>query len=96
LFEVALSGDRGRALRVSLAQGSAGARGAFTDVLDALSVALHDRTRAALQKSDERAAHNAARAMSLVEESKQMAGGNVNPQLITASLLEELGRVLSS
>ena len=96
LLEVALSGDRGRALRVSLAQGSAGARGAFTDVLDALSVALHDRTRAALQKSDERAAHNAARAMSVVEESKQMAGGNVNPQLITASLLEELGRVLSS
>lgn len=96
LLEVALSGDRARALRVSLAQGSAGARGAFTDILEALSVALHDRTRMAVQKSDERAARNAARAMSLVEESKLMAGGNVNPQLVTANLLGELTRILGS
>lgn len=96
LLEVALSGDRARALRVSLAQGSAGARGAFTDILEALSVALHDRTRLAVQKSDERAARNAARAMTLVEESKLMAGGNVNPQLVTANLLGELTRILAS
>lgn len=96
LLEVALSGDRARALRVSLAQGSAGARGAFTDTLEALSVALHDRTRMAVQKSDERAARNAARAMTLVEESKLMAGGNVNPQLVTANLLGELTRILGS
>lgn len=96
LLEVALSGDRARALRVSLAQGSAGARGAFTDILEALSVALHDRTRMAVQKSDERAARNAARAMTLVEESKLMAGGNVNPQLVTANLLGELTRILAS
>lgn len=96
LLEVALSGDRGRLLRVALAQGSSGARGAFTDVLEALTVELHNRSRSAVTQSDERTARNAARAVSLVEESKVMAGGNVSPQLITASLLSELSRVLSS
>ena len=96
LLEVAASGDRGRALRVALAQGAAGARGGFSDVLEALTVALHDRARAAVGAADERGARNAARAVALVEESKLMAGGNVNPQLITASLLDELARTLSA
>ena len=70
-------------------------RGSFTDILEALSVALHDRARQAVERADDRAARNAARAMTLVEESKLMAGGNVNPQLITANLLSELERVLN-
>ena len=96
LLEVAESGDRARALRVALAQGASGARGAFSDVLEALTVALHDRARAAVRAADERTARNAARAVALVEECKLMAGGNVNPQLITASLLESLTRTLSA
>jgi DNA polymerase-3 subunit delta' len=96
LLEVAASGDRARALRVALAQGASGARGAFSDVLEALTVALHDRARAAVRAADERTARNAARAVALVEECKLMAGGNVNPQLITASLLESLTRTLSA
>jgi len=96
LLDVALSGDRGKSLRVALAQGGSGARGSFTDVLEALTVALHLRTREAVAGDDERAARNAARAVALIEESKLMAGGNVNPQLITANLLADLSRTLHS
>lgn len=96
LLEVALSGDRGRLLRASLAQGSSGARGSYTDILDALTVELHERTRMAIDNADERAARNAARAVSLVEESKTLAAGNVSPQLITAALLRELTLVLAT
>ncbi len=96
LLDVALTGDRAKALRLAMAQGAAGARGAFTDVLEALTVALHQRTRDAVAADDERAARNAARATALVEESKLMAGGNVNPQLITANLLSSLSQTLRS
>ena len=96
MLDVALSGDRARLLKASLAQKPSGARGPFSDVLDALSVALHQRSRLAVERADERTARNAARAMDLVEASKRMAGGNVNPQLITASLLQELTRVLGA
>jgi len=95
LLEAALSGDRAKAYRVSLAQGSSGARGAYTDVLEALTVVLHQRVRSAVEANDERAARNAARAVAVVEESKTLAGGNVNPQLITVSLLASLSHVLS-
>ena len=95
LLEVALSGDRGKALRFALAQGVSGARGTFTDTLDALTVALHQRVRSAVAQSDDHAARNAARATAFVEDAKLMAGGNVNPQLITASLLSELTRILN-
>lgn len=96
LLEVALSGDRAKALRLSMAQGMSGARGTFSDILDALTAALHQRARQAVERRDERAARNAARAVAVVEESKLLAGGNVNPQLVTASLLSDLSRVLSS
>ncbi len=96
LLDVALSGDRGRIFKAALSLKPSGARGSFSDVLDALTVALHHRTRSAIADADERAARNAARAMSLVEDSKRMAGGNVNPQAITASLLIDLARLLSA
>lgn len=96
LLEVALTGDRAKALRLSMAQGMSGARGTFSDILDALTAALHHRARQAVDRQDERAARNAARAVAIVEESKLLAGGNVNPQLVTASLLSDLARVLSS
>jgi DNA polymerase-3 subunit delta' len=96
ILDVALTGDRGKALRLAMSQGVAGARGAFTDVLDALTVALHRRTRDAVAASDERAARNASRAIAMLEESKLLAGGNVNPQLITANLLFDLARILGA
>jgi len=90
LLEAASAPDRGRRMRVSLAQGGAGARGKFTDTLEALTVLLHDRARAAATNGDTRAASGAAQAMDAVEHAKERAYGNVNPQLITASLLRQI------
>jgi DNA polymerase-3 subunit delta' len=75
---------------VSLSQGASGARGKFSDTLEALTVLLHDRSRTAAKKGDERTAVGAARAIEAVERAKELADGNVNPQLVTASLLREL------
>ncbi|HEX4681463.1 MAG TPA: hypothetical protein VH277_02070 [Gemmatimonadaceae bacterium] len=90
LLDAAAAPDRGRRMRVSLAQGAAGARGKFTDTLEALTVLLHDRARSAATKGDDRAARGASQAMDAVEHAKERAYGNVNPQLITASLLREI------
>jgi hypothetical protein len=49
-----------------------------------------------VHSSDDRSARNAARAVDLVEDSKVLAAGNVNPQLITGRLLRDLARALSS
>jgi DNA polymerase III subunit delta' len=76
--------------RLALKQGSAGARGAFADTLDAMIALLHERAREAARTSDERAARAAAEGVRAVQEAKIQANGNVNPQLITASLLRTL------
>lgn len=90
VLEAAVAPDRGAQFRVALAQGGAGARGKFSDMLDALTVLLHERTRAAARDGDvERAAH-AARAIEAVERAKERASGNVNPQLLSASLIRQL------
>jgi DNA polymerase-3 subunit delta' len=90
LLDAAAGLDRGTRMRVSLGQGASGARGKFSDTLEALTVLLHERSRTAAKKGDERTAVGAARAMDAVERAKELAGGNVNPQLVTASLLREL------
>ncbi|HVX40613.1 MAG TPA: hypothetical protein VHB25_13670 [Gemmatimonadaceae bacterium] len=90
LLEAAAAHDRAPRLRVSLGQGASGARGKFSDTLDALTVLLHQRSRSAAQRGNEAAALGAARAMDAVERAKELAGGNVNPQLVTASLLRTL------
>ena len=59
ILEAATSRDHGRQMRVALGAGAAGARGKFSDALDALTVALHDRARAAAEK--EKAAAAAAK-----------------------------------
>ena len=51
---------------------------------------LHDRAQAAAVKGETRAASGAAQAMEVVERAKERAYGNVNPQLITASLLRQI------
>jgi len=92
ILEAATSRDHGRQMRVALGAGAAGARGKFSDALDALTVALHDRARAAADRGDEPGASGAARAVDAVEEAKEMASRNVSPQLLTASLLRQLSK----
>ena len=94
LLEAATGRDRTVLHATALRQGVKSARGAFSDTLDALTVLLHDRARGAASRGDERRAAGAARAVEVVEEVKEMAAGNVNPQLATARLLRELEDLL--
>jgi DNA polymerase-3 subunit delta' len=95
MIDVASKGDGERLARLALGAGSAGARGAFTDVLEALTLELHGEAERAVASGDDARARAASRAVVAVEEAKQMASGNVNPQLITASLLRTLSRTFA-
>jgi DNA polymerase-3 subunit delta' len=94
LLEASASPDRGAALRAAFAQGGSRARGAFADTLEMLTVLLHDRARLAAERADDRAATGSARAIVAVERAKELATGNVNPQLISAWLVQDMGSVL--
>ena len=72
--------------------GSGKARGAFTDVLDALTVLLHERARDAAARGDEHAARTAVKSVPAIEDAKRAAEGNANPQLVTAQLLDDLAQ----
>lgn len=87
--------DRGTRFRVALSQGGMGARGKFSDMLDALTVLLNERARSAASRGNDRIASGAARGAEYVEEAKEMAYGNVNPQLVAASLLDRLAALMS-
>ena len=73
--------------RVALRQGAAGARGAFAERLDALTVALHARSRHAIERGAPHEAQRAIEGVRRVEQAKELLETNVNPQLITAVLL---------
>ncbi|MGQ0766110.1 MAG: AAA family ATPase [Gemmatimonadota bacterium] len=75
--------------QAAMAQGAAGARGKFWDVLEALGVELRGRMSAAIAAGENAEAVVAARSILHVEDAKRAATTNVNPQLITATLLEE-------
>jgi DNA polymerase-3 subunit delta' len=77
-------------MRAAFVQGSSKARGQFTDVLDAMTVLLHERSRDAARAGDRVAAAASARGVRIVEEAKRSAEGNVSPQLLTARLLGQL------
>ncbi|PYP78932.1 MAG: hypothetical protein DMD35_09970 [Gemmatimonadetes bacterium] len=94
LLDAATASDRREQMRASLGQGGAKARGAFTTALDALTMLLHERSRAAVERGNHRGARIAARALDLVEDAKELATGNVNPQLITSELLRRLEAAL--
>ncbi|MFI5311582.1 MAG: hypothetical protein ACHQQ3_10135 [Gemmatimonadales bacterium] len=81
---------RDTALRAAFAQGSSKSRGAFTDVLDAMTVLLHERTRTAVREGDTGGAVASARAVGFVEDAKRSAEGNAIPQLVSAHLLRQL------
>ena len=90
ILEAATAPDRGARMRVALIQGSAGARGKFSDTLDALTVLLHEKSKNAARSGNARVATGAARAVEAVERAKELAYGNVSPQLLAASLLQQI------
>ena len=94
MLDAATAVDRREQMRTALVQGSAKARGAFSTSLDALTSLLHERARAAVDRGNPRGARAAARALDLVEDAKERATGNVNPQLITSELLRQLEALL--
>ena len=94
MLDAASAADRREQMRTALLQGSAKARGRFSTSLDALTSLLHERSRAAVERGNHRGARAAARAVDLVEDAKERATGNVNPQLITSELLRQLEAVL--
>ena len=81
-------------MKVAARQGVSGARGNFTDALDALTVLLHARVSELVRAGREFDARRAAGAMTLIEHAKQRARGNVSPQLLGASLLHHLHEAL--
>ena len=94
MLEAAVAGDRREQMRAALIQGGARARGAFSTSLDALTTLLHERARAAAERGNGHGARVAATALDAVEEAKERATGNVNPQLITSELLRRLEATL--
>jgi DNA polymerase-3 subunit delta' len=93
LLAAAARRDSADWVRLSFVQGSSRARGSFAQMLDALTVLLNQRVRAAVRERDPRAA-DTARALEVVERAKTMATGNVNPQLVTAALMRQLGSLI--
>jgi DNA polymerase III subunit delta' len=79
--------------RAAFGSGSSKARGAFTDVLDALTAVVHERARDAAARGDDVSAQRAVRMVPAIEDAKRSAEGNANPQLVTAQLLESLAGV---
>jgi len=86
----AADGTAEQRMRAAFTSGSAKARGAFTDVLDALTVLVHDRAREATARGDELTARRSARLVPAIEDAKRAAEGNANPMLVTAQLLETI------
>lgn len=74
----------------ALAHGSAGARGAFSDMLAELNVVLRERAESALSVGDTDGAYAAAKAAVAVTQAQARAEGNVSPQLTAAALLDAL------
>lgn len=90
MLAAATSGADSALYATSMMQGTAGARGAFSDTLDSLVVVLNERVRDAIHKQDELLAIRTARAIHAVARAQTQADGNVNPQLISAKLLRDL------
>jgi DNA polymerase-3 subunit delta' len=94
IIDAATSARRATHYSAALAQGAAGARGAFTDTLDALVDLLGERVRDALHRKDDSAAAAASKAVDSVLQAQTYANGNVSPQVITARLIRDLSATL--
>ncbi|MDB4884336.1 MAG: holB [Gemmatimonadetes bacterium] len=95
MLDAAGNRDRREQFRSALGQGSSKSRGAFSTSLDALTTLLHERMRASADRGNNRGATAAAQALDAVEEAKERATHNVNPQLITGELLRRLEALLA-
>lgn len=78
----------------ALAQGSTGARGGFSDTLEALVALLAERQRDALHRNDRSGAEAATRAVDAVLKAQTYTETNVTPQLIASKLIRELSATL--
>jgi hypothetical protein len=94
IIDAATGARRASHYSAALAQGAAGARGAFTDTLDALVDLLGERVRDALHRKDDGAAASASKAVDAVLRAQTYASGNVSPQVIAAKLIRELSTTL--
>jgi DNA polymerase-3 subunit delta' len=94
IIDAAISARRALAYSTALSQGAAGARGGFTDTLDALVELLGERARDALHREDQASAASASRAVDAVLRAQTHASGNVSPQIIAAKLIRELATTL--
>jgi phage-related minor tail protein len=90
-----IAGKREAPYEAAWSQASTRARGSFADILDALTVALHDRARLATRTGAEREALAASRAVEFVESAKEQVAHNVSPQLLTVNLIRDLQDVFS-
>lgn len=79
---------------VAMSQGSFGARGNFSETLEALVELLGERARDALHKQDTAAAASASKAVGAVLEAQTNTETNVSPQLITSRLVRRLASTL--
>jgi DNA polymerase-3 subunit delta' len=95
MLDAAANRDRREQMRTSLMQGSTKSRGAFATALDALTTLLHERVRASAERGNADGAIGSARALDVIEEAKERATGNVNPQLITSDMLRKLEGLLA-
>jgi DNA polymerase-3 subunit delta' len=94
ILEAAASRQASQRHLATMSVGGAGARGSFTDILDALIILLGERMRAALHDGNNDRALAVSRASDLVGDARIRASGNVNPQLLVAGLMRELSSAL--
>lgn len=79
---------------VAMSQGSFGARGNFSETLEALVELLGERARDALHRQDSKGAAAASKAVHAVLEAQTYTETNVSPQLITSRLVRRLASTL--
>ena len=89
-FLAAADAGRQDQMSAAFALGGSKARGFFSDLLDALTLLLHQRARESVARSDRRGALRAIQAVDAVERVKEMAAGNVSPQLLGATLMKQM------
>ncbi len=77
---------------IAMSQGVSGARGAFSDMLKALNIALKEQTIEAMKSGNTAKAFRATKGLKIVADAQAQAERNVNPQLVTAKLIRELAR----
>ncbi len=94
IMDAAVGEKKSQRYLAALSQGSASARGAFSETLDSLVELLGERARDALHREDHRSAASAAKAVDAVLQAQTRAAGNVSPQLIAAKLIRELSSTL--